>query len=349
MRGMSKRFETRRGTFVAVDNVSLEMEAGSITALVGPSGSGKTTLLRLIAGLEQPTAGRVLFDGEDVTEARVQDRQLGIVFQGYALFKHMNVKENITFGPRIRKLDMDLDAKAQELLRLIELGELGGRYPPQLSGGQKQRVAVARALACNPKVMLMDEPFGALDPVVRKSLREGLRAIVKRLGVTTIMVTHDQEEAWDLADRVVIFNRGRVEQEGTPDEVTLSPATPFVMDFIGETAHLPADCQLAKRMGVVAQKPYLMCRPAEAAVFKEFSADLPPCCPATVADRVHMGWAVRYYLEFDDGEEFEFVVPQEEDERWFDLTVGSRCYVRVEPHKFKEFDYPDIDTLPGGM
>ncbi|GAB4816929.1 hypothetical protein N2152v2_003975 [Parachlorella kessleri] len=349
VRNIGKKFRTRRGIFTAVEDVSVDMEAGTITALVGPSGSGKTTLLRLIAGLEEPTEGRVFFDGVDVTESRVQDRDLGVVFQGYALFKHMTVTDNIKFGPRIRKMDLDLDARAEELLRLIELGELGGRYPPQLSGGQKQRVAVARALASGPKVLLLDEPFGALDPQVRKSLREGLQAIVRRLGVTTILVTHDQEEAWDLADRVVIFNRGRVEQEGTPAEITEHPNSPFVMDFTGDTQHLPSTCQFVRRMGVTTDKPYVMCRPSHALILKVFPEEEPTICPASVADRVNMGWAVRYYLKFDDGVDFEFVVSRQEDEACFDLTVGSRVYVQVEPDRFMPFDYADIDSTPGGL
>lgn len=187
-----KYYNTRQGVFKALNGVTLDIAPGTITALLGPSGSGKTTLLRVIAGLEDPTTGKIFFDGEEVTNVSIQDRDIGVVFQGYALFKHMNVSKNISFGPRIRNADVDIEKKVEELLKLIELEEYADRYPGQLSGGQKQRVALARALACNPRVLLLDEPFGALDPVVRKSLRAGLGAIVRRLGVTTIMVTHDQ-------------------------------------------------------------------------------------------------------------------------------------------------------------
>lgn len=342
VRSMVKHFKTRRGLFRAVNGVDVEMAPGTITALLGPSGSGKTTLLRLIAGLEEPTEGRVFFDGDDITAFEVQDRDLGFVFQGYALFKHMNVNDNITFGPRMRKMDIDLDAKVEELLQLTGLPGLGGRYPPQLSGGQRQRVAVARALACNPRLMLLDEPFGALDPLVRKSLRHGLRDIVKKLGVTTIIVTHDQEEAWDIADQVVIFNKGIIEQRGTPQEIAKAPVSPFVMNFVGDVNHVTATCQLVRKMGFQTSKPYVMCRPGDITVHKDFEV-APNAVPATVHDKANVGRVVRYYLRFDDGVEVDFAATRQQDELLYDLDVGQRVFVEVPPAAMMGFDYPDID------
>jgi sulfate transport system ATP-binding protein len=215
-------------------------------ALLGPSGSGKTTFLRLVAGLEEPTAGRILFGDEDATNLAVRERRVGFVFQQYALFRHMNVAENIAYGLRVRPR-RDRPSKAEigrrvaELLDLVQLGGLGKRYPAQLSGGQRQRVALARALAVEPRVLLLDEPFGALDAKVRRDLRRWLREVHDRTGHTTLFVTHDQEEALELADRVAIFNRGGIEQVGTPDEVLDRPATAFVAGFVGEAVRLPVD------------------------------------------------------------------------------------------------------------
>src|ERR1700742_3779267 len=226
------------GRYPALNGVSLDIRPGELLALLGPSGSGKTTLLRTIAGLEFPEQGQVLFDGEDVTFSGAAERKVGFVFQQYALFKHMTVARNVAFGLDVRKRK-DRPGKAvvakrvQDLLELVELGEMGKRFPSQLSGGQRQRVALARALAVDPKVLLLDEPFGALDAAVRKSLRRELRRIHDATGVTTIFVTHDQEEALELADRVAILNLGRIEQVGTPDQVHDHPASAFVCGFVG--------------------------------------------------------------------------------------------------------------------
>jgi len=233
--------EKSYGRYPALNGVSLEVKDGELLALLGPSGSGKTTLLRTIAGLEFPEAGRVLFDGEDVTYAGASARRVGFVFQQYALFKHMTVAKNVAFGLDVRKskdrpAKADIAKRVNELLKLVELGELGGRFPTQLSGGQRQRVALARALALDPSVLLLDEPFGALDAAVRKSLRRELRRIHDATGVTTIFVTHDQEEALELADRVAILNLGRIEQVGDPVEVSEHPASAFVAGFVGEGA-----------------------------------------------------------------------------------------------------------------
>ncbi|WP_428853006.1 sulfate/molybdate ABC transporter ATP-binding protein [Imbroritus primus] len=226
------------GTFTALDNVTLDFAQGELTALLGPSGCGKTTLLRIIAGLEQADAGQVLLNGEDATQCHVRERQVGFVFQHYALFKHMTVFENVAFGLRVkpravRPSDALIREKVRALLELVQLDWLADRYPPQLSGGQRQRIALARALAVEPKVLLLDEPFGALDAKVRKELRRWLRRLHDELHVTSVFVTHDQEEALEVADRVVLMNHGRVEQAGTPDTVYNHPATPFVYGFLG--------------------------------------------------------------------------------------------------------------------
>src|SRR5215475_2620505 len=222
------------GTFRAVDDVSLEIEGGSLVALLGPSGSGKTTLLRIIAGLESPNGGAVECYGEDVTHRAARDRHVGFVFQHYALFRHMTVFENVAFGLRVRKRDnAEIQKKVRELLGLVRLERMEHRYPAQLSGGQRQRVALARALAIEPKVLLLDEPFGALDAKVRQELRGWLRRLHDEIHTTSVLVTHDQEEAFEVADRVVVMNHGRVEQAGTPAEVFERPSNPFVMDFLG--------------------------------------------------------------------------------------------------------------------
>ncbi len=234
VRNIGKRF----GSFVALDNVSLDFPSGELTALLGPSGCGKTTLLRLIAGLEQADQGQVLLDGEDASDRHVRERQVGFVFQHYALFRHMSVFDNIAFGLRVkpRKLrpsETQIREKVMQLLSLVQLDWLADRYPAQLSGGQRQRIALARALAVEPRVLLLDEPFGALDAKVRKELRRWLRRLHDELHVTSIFVTHDQEEALEVADRVVLMNKGKVEQVGAPDEVYNQPASPFVYGFLG--------------------------------------------------------------------------------------------------------------------
>ena len=231
---IGKRF----GTFVALDDVSLNIPTGELVALLGPSGSGKTTLLRIIAGLEVPDAGLVRFDREEATNLSARDRNVGFVFQHYALFRHMTVFENIAFGLRVRPRrlrpsEQKIRARVEELLGLVQLDWAGERLPSQLSGGQRQRVALARALAVEPKVLLLDEPFGALDAKVREELRRWLRRLHDELHITSVFVTHDQEEALELANRVVVLNRGRIEQAGTPEEIYHHPATPFVYNFLG--------------------------------------------------------------------------------------------------------------------
>jgi sulfate transport system ATP-binding protein len=234
LRGISKRFDD----FKALQDVSVAVSTGELVALLGPSGSGKTTLLRIIAGLEVPDGGAVLFDGEEVTHRHASDRRVGFVFQHYALFRHMTVFENVAFGLRVkprreRLSGPALAARVHELLNLVQLDPLARRYPAQLSGGQRQRVALARTLAVQPEILLLDEPFGALDAKVRQELRRWLRRLHDEIGITSVFVTHDQEEALELADRVVVMREGCVEQIGTPEEVYEHPATPFVYQFLG--------------------------------------------------------------------------------------------------------------------
>ncbi|HSS42582.1 MAG TPA: sulfate ABC transporter ATP-binding protein [Solirubrobacterales bacterium] len=246
--GANKRF----GDFQALDDVSIEVPDGSLTALLGPSGSGKSTLLRAIAGLEDLDSGLVTINGENATGKPAQKRGVGFVFQHYAAFKHMTVYDNVAFGLKIRKWDKQkTSARVHELLQLVQLDGLAGRFPSQLSGGQRQRMALARALAVEPKVLLLDEPFGALDAKVRKDLRTWLRNLHEEMHVTTIFVTHDQEEAMDVAGQLVVMNNGRVEQSGTADELYEDPANEFVMSFVGEVNRLGDDFVRPHDMEVV--------------------------------------------------------------------------------------------------
>jgi len=240
-----KRFDS----FTALDGVSLQINSGELVALLGPSGSGKTTLLRIIAGLEFPSGGKIKMDGIDASTKHVGARNVGFVFQHYALFRHMTVFENVAFGLRVkprrlRPAEAELRGQVTRLLRLVQLEGFAGRYPSQLSGGQRQRVALARALAIEPRVLLLDEPFGALDAKVRKELRRWLRRLHEEMGLTSVFVTHDQEEALELADRVVVMSNGKIEQVGSPDEVYDNPATPFVYEFLGHVNRMP--CTVAR-------------------------------------------------------------------------------------------------------
>jgi sulfate transport system ATP-binding protein len=235
VRELKKRF----GRTVACDNLNLDIPSGELVALLGPSGCGKTTLLRIIAGLEVPDDGSVFFHGEDATDTHVRERNVGFVFQHYALFGHMSIFENVAFGLRVRPKatrpsEAQIRTKVMDLLTLVQLDWLADRYPHQLSGGQRQRIALARALAVEPKVLLLDEPFGALDAKVRKELRRWLRRLHDEVHVTSVFVTHDQDEAMEVADRVVVMNQGRIEQQGSPDQVYDHPATPFVLQFLGD-------------------------------------------------------------------------------------------------------------------
>ena len=251
VRNIVKRF----GTFAALDNVDLKVATGELVALLGPSGSGKTSLLRIIAGLDWPDEGSVIFDGEDALSRGAGERHVGFVFQHYALFRHMSVFENVAFGLRvqpraIRKDEAHIRKRVKELLDLVQLDWLADRYPSQLSGGQRQRIALARALAIEPRILLLDEPFGALDAKVRKELRRWLRQLHDEIHVTSIFVTHDQEEALEVANRVVVMDKGKIEQIGTPGDVYDNPATAFVHGFIGESIVLPVQVSDGKvRLG----------------------------------------------------------------------------------------------------
>jgi len=261
IRNIKKHF----GTFQALDDVSLDIAAGELVALLGPSGCGKTTLLRIIAGLETPDGGSIHFSGQDTTDVHVRERNVGFVFQHYALFRHMTVFDNVAFGLRVkprrqRPSAEQIRERVMRLLQLVQLDWLADRFPAQLSGGQRQRIALARALAVEPRVLLLDEPFGALDAKVRKDLRRWLRRLHDELHVTSIFVTHDQEEALEVADRVVVIHHGRIEQQGTPQEVWEHPATPFVYDFLGEVNRFAArdgQIRLAHDAGEAAQFAYV--------------------------------------------------------------------------------------------
>ncbi len=319
----------RFGSFEALNGVSLEIQPGELVALLGPSGSGKTTLLRVIAGLEQPDSGRILFNGEDTTETRVQEREVGFVFQHYALFRHMTIFENIAFGLRVRPRasrpsEAEIRRRVQELLALIQLEWLADRYPHQLSGGQRQRIALARALAIEPKVLLLDEPFGALDAKVRKELRRWLRRLHDDINLTSVFVTHDQEEALEVADRVVVVNHGKIEQIGTPEEVYDHPATPFVFQFIGHVNRLRSAQQDA---------PAAYVRPHEIEIREEAGEGT---IEAVLNHAVKIGSQVRLELaRSDNGDLIEVELSRE---RYDQLTVVPGGRVFLKPRRLKVFD-----------
>jgi sulfate transport system ATP-binding protein len=282
------------GDFRALDDVSVEVPDGSLTALLGPSGSGKSTLLRAIAGLEDPDTGEVLIDGHLANALPPRQRNVGFVFQHYAAFKHMTVRDNVGFGLRIRKVPKaQIRARVDELLHLVQLDGYAERYPAQLSGGQRQRMALARALAVEPRVLLLDEPFGALDARVREELRDWLRRLHDEVHVTTVLVTHDQEEAMEIASRIVVMNQGRVEQSGTPTELYEQPATEFVMSFVGKV----------NRIGDAYIRPHevVICSP-----------DRDDCLPATVDRAVMLGFDNRIELTLQGGERVWAQVTREE-------------------------------------
>ena len=276
---ISKQF----GNFQALSDVSLNIGSGELVALLGPSGCGKTTLLRIIAGLESADTGQILFGGQDTTDVHVRQRGVGFVFQHYALFRHMTVFDNVAFGLRVkprkeRPDEAHIKARVHELLQMVQLDWLAGRYPSQLSGGQRQRIALARALAVEPRVLLLDEPFGALDAQVRKELRRWLRRMHDEMNITSVFVTHDQDEAMEVADRVVVLNRGRVEQVGTPDEVYDRPATPFVLKFLGDVNLFRGHFHAVHATGQKAENPAadqntVYVRPHEIEVVDEPAAD----------------------------------------------------------------------------
>jgi sulfate transport system ATP-binding protein len=302
------------GEFVALEDVAVDVPAGSLTALLGPSGSGKSTLLRVIAGLEVPDAGSVEIDGHDATSVPPQRRGIGFVFQHYAAFKHMTVRDNVAFGLTIRKrARKEIDERVDELLRVVGLEGYQRRYPSQLSGGQRQRMALARALAVEPRVLLLDEPFGALDANVRAELRAWLRRLHEQVHVTTVLVTHDQEEAMEVADRIVVMNAGRIEQTGPPREVYDAPANAFVMGFLGPVARVGDNLHRPHDL-LVSGEPALGAREAQ------------------VVRVVHLGFEVRLELELAEGgnvlvqltrHEAEVLEPEPGDIVWLRPPVRS--------------------------
>jgi sulfate/thiosulfate transport system ATP-binding protein len=339
---ISKHF----GTFAALRNVSLEVPTGELVALLGPSGSGKTTLLRIIAGLEQPDAGSgpILFRDEDVAGRAVGERKVGFVFQHYALFRHMSVFENVAFGLRVRPRrerpsNDEIRDRVRRLLALVQLEGFADRFPNQLSGGQRQRVALARALAVEPKVLLLDEPFGALDARVRLELRRWLRRLHDEIHVTSVFVTHDQEEALEVADRVVVMNHGRIEQVGAPQEVYDTPANPFVYDFLGSVNRVPARLPVGHApAGFGAEEDadavgYV--RPHEIDVLR--FPDGRPGLPARMRSAAATGPVARLDMERPDGSTVEVTLPRD---RFDDLALGVGESVWLVPRRLRVFGAP---------
>jgi sulfate/thiosulfate transport system ATP-binding protein len=308
---------TRRfGDFTALDDVSVEIRSGSLTALLGPSGSGKSTLLRVIAGLERPDAGTVEIDGRDATDLPPQRRGVGFVFQHYAAFKHLTVRENVAFGLKVgRRPKAEIRARVDELLELVQLPGLADRYPAQLSGGQRQRMALARSLAVQPSVLLLDEPFGALDARVREELRAWLRQLHDEVHVTTVFVTHDQEEAMEVADRIVVMNAGRVEQVGGPRDLYEQPANAFVMGFVGPVTRLGE----------------LFIRPHDVEVRRQPDG---ATAEAMVERLVHLGFEVRADLLLGDGQRVWAQLSREEADE-LELAEGQIVFVR--PSRTRRF------------
>lgn len=321
------------GSFRAVDSVSLEVKTGSLVALLGPSGSGKSTLLRMIAGLETPDSGQIWLVGENATYKSVQERHIGFVFQHYALFKHLTIRENIAFGMEIRKMPKQrIRARADELLELVRLGGLGDRYPSQLSGGQRQRVALARALAVQPQILLLDEPFGALDAKVRKELRTWLRQLHEEVHVTTVIVTHDQEEAMEVADQIVVMNKGRVEQVGTASEIYDQPATPFVMSFIGPVNIIPSRAGILPNNDAIAATDQVFLRPHDVVIHTDGSDE--SAIPAKVDRITNLGWEIRVELVLKSGERVNAYLSRD---RFSQLNIQENQRVYVTSKQAKIF------------
>jgi sulfate/thiosulfate transport system ATP-binding protein len=301
---VTKRF----GDFVALDDVSLQAPDGELTALLGPSGSGKSTLLRVIAGLEAPDSGTIAIAGDDATAVPAQKRGIGFVFQHYAAFKHMSVRENVAFGLRVRKRPKaEIAARVDELLGIVGLAGYQGRYPSQLSGGQRQRMALARALAIEPRVLLLDEPFGALDAKVRAELRAWLRRLHEEVHVTTVLVTHDQEEAMDVADRIAVMNEGRIEQVGAPRELYEAPANGFVMSFLGPVARLDGE----------------LVRPHD---LRLSATPFPGAFEAMLLRVAHLGFEVRAELQLGDGSPLAVQLTRDEAEA-LELAPGDIVWI----------------------
>ena len=348
VRNLSKQF----GTFAALRDVSLEVRSGELLALLGPSGSGKTTLLRVIAGLDVADSGQVLFQGEDATDQHVRERQVGFVFQHYALFRNMTIFENVAFGLRVRPKDVrppdaEIRDRVHELLKLVQLDWLAERYPHQLSGGQRQRIALARALAVEPKVLLLDEPFGALDAKVRKELRSWLRRLHDDMHITSVFVTHDQEEALEVADRVVVMNEGRIEQIGTPDEVYENPASPFVYEFLGNVNLFHSRLHRGRAWidGIEVDAPehaeaeelaaVAYVRPHDIEVDRTAQGDA--ALAARVTHVLSVGPIVRLELVRDDSEDKNPIQVEISKERFRELQLVRGDQVFIKPRRFDLF------------
>ena len=335
VRNLNRRF----GATVACDKLDLDIPAGELVALLGPSGCGKTTLLRIIAGLETPDSGSVLFHGEDATCKDVRDRKVGFVFQHYALFGHMSIFENVAFGLRVRPKnvragDAEIKRKVMQLLELVQLDFLADRYPHQLSGGQRQRIALARALAVEPKVLLLDEPFGALDAKVRKELRRWLRRLHDEVHVTSVFVTHDQDEAMEVADRVVVMNKGRIEQQGTPNEVYDHPATPFVLQFLGDVNLFHG--RLGHAPGAAAPDEISYVRPHELEILAQASDDT---WAVTLSQTLTLGPNTRIeFKRVSDGSYVDVELPRESFTILRDrLGLVPGVHVHLRPRRVTRF------------
>ena len=345
--GIKKRF----GTFQALKGIDLKAGRNEFLALLGPSGSGKTTLLRIIAGLEFPDEGEIRFEGIDVATRTARDRKVGFVFQHYALFRHMTVFENVAFGLRVkprksRPSEEDIRERVMRLLALVQLDWLADRYPSKLSGGQRQRVALARALAIEPEVLLLDEPFGALDAKVRKELRRWLRTLHEEMGLTSIFVTHDQEEALELADRVVVMNLGEIEQVGTPQKIYEEPSSPYVFDFIGNTNRFECEvvngevlvedwrAPVAEHAGVARAKALAYVRPHDFFLRREGEG---PGLQARVSHVFAAGPSLRVECESARGQLVEVDLPRH---AWTALGLQPGDHVRMEPRVIKVFLTP---------
>ena len=349
VQGLTKSF----GAFRAVDDVSFQARAGEITALLGPSGSGKSTVLRIIAGLEQPDAGRIWVGGEEHTGKTPQERRLGFVFQHYALFRHMNVHQNVEFGLKVRKAPRaESRSRVGELLDLVGLGPFADRYPDQLSGGQRQRVALARALAPRPEVLLLDEPFGALDAHVRQELRRWLDGLHRELGVTSLLVTHDQEEALELASGVVVMRRGRVEQAAPPVDIYNRPATPFVAGFVGASNMVRGtvrEGRLHFGSSAVAGAGHLPTGADAQAYIRPHDVQLThtqgaTSFPVTVERRTNLGWLSKLQLRLGDGQAIFAELPNEELNG---IEEGDHIYANLRNAKVFSLDAGDAPAGPG--
>lgn len=339
IQNVSKNF----GTFQALKDINLEIPDGKLVALLGPSGSGKTTLLRVIAGLESADEGAILFDGKDITDVHVKHREVGFVFQHYALFKHMTVFDNIAFGLKVKRRkerlpSVEIKERVNELLRLVKLEGFAKRYPSQLSGGQRQRVALARALAVQPRILLLDEPFGALDAKVRKELRRWLRKLHDEVHITSIFVTHDQEEALDVADQIVVMNQGKIEQLGTPDEVYDRPASPFVYDFLGNVnlfhgrlnqgrfALGSAQIEAPEHIHVTDTEAVGYVRPHHLAIEREKKSD--DYIPAKVTYTHAVGPVVYIEMKLLDSSSFVEAEISKAEFKELKLQIGEKVFVR---------------------